>query len=110
MASGGVSSPTDRITSTQFSEEELLAIVNEADAANIPVMAHAYTARAINRALKCGVTSIEHGNLLDKESINLLKNKRAFLVPTLIIYHIQNYKHIFTISLIELHEKVAAYS
>lgn len=86
MASGGVSSPTDRITSTQFSEEELLAIVNEADAANIPVMAHAYTARAINRALKCGVTSIEHGNLLDKESINLLKNKNAFLVPTLIIY------------------------
>ena len=86
MASGGVSSPTDRITSTQFSEEELLAIVNEANAANIPVMAHAYTARAINRALKCGVTSIEHGNLLNKESIKLLKEKKCFLVPTLIIY------------------------
>ena len=86
MASGGVSSPTDRITSTQFSEEELLAIVNEANAANIPVMAHAYTARAINRALRCGVTSIEHGNLLNKESIKLLKEKKCFLVPTLIIY------------------------
>ena len=86
MASGGVSSPTDRITSTQFSEEELLAIVNEANAANIPVMAHAYTARAINRALRCGVTSIEHGNLLNKESIKLLKDKKSFLVPTLIIY------------------------
>ena len=86
MASGGVSSPTDRITSTQFSEEELSAIVNEANAANIPVMAHAYTAKAINRALKCGVTSIEHGNLLDIKSIELLKNNNAYLVPTLIIY------------------------
>ena len=86
MASGGVSSPTDRITSTQFSEEELTAIVNEANAANIPVMAHAYTAKAINRALKCGVTSIEHGNLLDIKSIELLKRNDAYLVPTLIIY------------------------
>ena len=86
MASGGVSSPTDRITSTQFSEEELSAIVNEANAANIPVMAHAYTAKAINRALMCGVTSIEHGNLLDIKSIELLKNNNAYLVPTLIIY------------------------
>ena len=58
-AGGGVASPTDRIDSTQFSEQELRAAVEEATAANIPVMAHAYTARAINRALDCGVTSIE---------------------------------------------------
>jgi len=87
MASGGVSSPTDRITSTQFTEEELRAIVNEANAANIPVMAHAYTARAINRALKCGVKSIEHGNLLDQSSVDLMLNDDRFLVPTLVIYH-----------------------
>jgi len=86
MASGGVSSPTDRITSTQFSEEEIKAIVNEANAANIPVMAHAYTARAINRAIKCGVKSIEHGNLLNTESVDLLIKYNAYLVPTLIIY------------------------
>ena len=87
MASGGVSSPTDRITSTQFTEEELRAIVNEANAANIPVMAHAYTAQAINRALKCGVKSIEHGNLLDQSSVDLMLNDDRFLVPTLVIYH-----------------------
>ena len=87
MASGGVSSPTDRITSTQFTEEELRAIVNEANAANIPVMAHAYTARAINRALKCGVKSIEHGNLLDQGSVDLMRDDDRFLVPTLVIYH-----------------------
>jgi len=87
MASGGVSSPTDRITSTQFTEDELRAIVNEANAANIPVMAHAYTSRAINRALKCGVKSIEHGNLLDQGSIDLMLEDDRFLVPTLVVYH-----------------------
>ncbi len=87
MASGGVSSPTDRITSTQFSEEEIKAIVSEADAANIPVMAHAYTARAINRAIRCGVKSIEHGNLLDDESISLFLERKCYLVPTLVIYN-----------------------
>ena len=87
MASGGVSSPTDRITSTQFTEEELRAIVNEANAANIPVMAHAYTSRAINRALKCGVKSIEHGNLLDQGSVDLMLGGDRFLVPTLVVYH-----------------------
>ncbi len=87
MASGGVSSPTDRITSTQFTEEELRAIVIEANAANIPVMAHAYTSRAINRALKCGVKSIEHGNLLDQGSVDLMLDGDRFLVPTLVVYH-----------------------
>jgi len=86
MVSGGVASPTDRIDSTQFSYDEITAAVEEARAANIPVLAHAYTARAINRALECGVDSIEHGNLLDESSIALFKAKDAFLVPTLITY------------------------
>jgi imidazolonepropionase-like amidohydrolase len=86
MVSGGVASPTDRIDSTQFSYDEIAAAVEEARAANIPVMAHAYTARAINRALECGIDSIEHGNLLDEASIALFKAKNAFLVPTLITY------------------------
>ena len=86
MASGGVSSPTDRIPSTQFSEDELRAITGEAEAAEIPVMAHAYTARAVNRSIRCGVTSIEHGNLIDEESVGVFKEYGASLVPTLIIY------------------------
>ena len=40
----------------------------------------------INRAIKCGVKSIEHGNLLNTESVDLLIKYNAFLVPTLIIY------------------------
>ncbi len=86
MVSGGVASPTDRIDSLQFSEEEVRAAVEEADNANLYVMVHAYTARAINRSLRCGVRSVEHGNLLDESSVELLLEKDAFLVPTLSTY------------------------
>jgi len=83
MAAGGVSSPTDRITSTQFSAEEIVATVREAKAAETYVAAHVYTARAANRVLKCGVRSIEHGNLIDDSTFDLLLEKDAFLVPTM---------------------------
>ncbi len=86
MASGGVSSPTDRIDSTQFALEEIDAIVEEATAANLHVMAHAYTARAINRLLDRGVRTIEHGNLLDAESCQAFLRNGAFLTPTLATY------------------------
>ncbi|MFJ9083275.1 amidohydrolase family protein [Streptomyces sp. NPDC102384] len=86
MASGGVASPTDRIDSTQYSPAELRAAVEEAEAANRYVAAHAYTARAVNRALEAGVRSIEHGNLIDDRSVELLTEHGAFLVPTLVTY------------------------
>lgn len=86
MASGGVASPTDRIDSTQYSAEELRTVVEEAEAANRYVAAHAYTARAVNRALELGIRSIEHGNLLDDRSIELFLARDAFLVPTLVTY------------------------
>ncbi|TMR07660.1 amidohydrolase family protein [Nonomuraea turkmeniaca] len=86
MASGGVASPTDRIDSTQYSMEELRAVVEEARAANRYVAAHAYTARAVNRALEAGVRSIEHGNLIDDHSVELFREHDAFLVPTLVTY------------------------
>jgi len=86
MLSGGVASPTDRVDSTQFSIEEIRAIVEEAEAANRYVAGHAYTARAINRGLAAGVRSIEHGNLLDESSLDLFLEHDAFLVPTLVTY------------------------
>lgn len=86
MLSGGVASPTDRVDSTQFSIEEIRAIVEEAEAANRYVAGHAYKARAINRGLKAGVRSIEHGNLLDESSVELFLEHDAFLVPTLVTY------------------------
>jgi imidazolonepropionase-like amidohydrolase len=86
MGNGGISSPTDRISSDQFSEEEIAAVVEEAEMANLYVVVHAYTPRAIKRSVKLGVRSVEHGNLADKEAIALIKERGAFLVPTLATY------------------------
>jgi imidazolonepropionase-like amidohydrolase len=85
-ASGGVSSLGDRISSTQYSMDELRAVVEEAEAAERYVTVHAYPARAINRALEAGVRCVEHGNLLDERTIELLLDRQAFLVPTLVTY------------------------
>ncbi len=86
MASGGVASPTDPIANTQYSEDEIRAIVDEAEAANTYVMAHAYTGRAIARAVRCGVRTIEHGNLVDEAAAALMHERGAFVVPTLVTY------------------------
>ena len=55
MAGGGIASYTDPIANDQFSEEEIRAAVEEAEMANIYVMAHTYTARQVTRAVRCGV-------------------------------------------------------
>jgi len=86
MASGGVASPTDRLENLQFSEEELNAIVEEATNAKIYCCAHAYTDEAVERAVRCGVRSIEHGNYAGNATLDLMKQKEVFLVPTLITY------------------------
>ena len=86
MLSGGVASPTDRVDSTQFSEEEIRAAVEEATAANIYVAGHAYTARAVERGLRCGVRSIEHGNLMAEGTPSVFLEHDAFYVPTLVTY------------------------
>jgi imidazolonepropionase-like amidohydrolase len=87
MLSGGVASPTDRVDSTQFSLDEIRAAVEEAEAANRYVLGHAYTARAINRGLECGVRSIEHGNLMDSSTPPLFLKHGAYYVPTLVTYN-----------------------
>jgi len=86
MVSGGVASPTDRVDSTQYSLEEIRAVVEEAEAANRYVAAHAYTPRAIRRAVECGVRTIEHGNLLDQETVELIKQHNAFVTMNLVTY------------------------
>ncbi len=86
MAGGGVSSPTDPLEGTQFSIDELRAACEEAEAANLYAMAHAYSPRAISRAVQAGVRSIEHGNLLDEASAREMKRHGTYLVPTLVTY------------------------
>ncbi len=80
--SGGVVS-AQAIDALGYSTEEIRAAVDEAALAHRYVAGHAYTAEAVNRALECGVRTIEHGNLIDQSSIDLLVKHDAYLVPTL---------------------------
>jgi imidazolonepropionase-like amidohydrolase len=86
MASGGVASPTDEIWTLQYTVAEIRAAVEEAAARRTYVLAHAYTADAITKAVEAGVRSIEHGNLLDADAAALMATHGTFLVPTLITY------------------------
>jgi imidazolonepropionase-like amidohydrolase len=83
---GGISSPTDPIDGTQFSMDELRAAVEEAEAANLYALAHAYSPRAVTRAVQAGVRSIEHGNLVDEATLREMKRHGTYLVPTLSTY------------------------
>jgi imidazolonepropionase-like amidohydrolase len=49
-------------------------------------MAHAYSPKAIQRCMHCGVRTIEHGNLIDEDTAKLMTAAQAYLVPTLVIY------------------------
>lgn len=86
MASGGVASPSDPIWNLQYSDEEIAAAVWEAKSWRRYVMAHAYTPEAVSRAVRLGVRSIEHGNLIDAETAVLVKHHDAWVVPTLVTY------------------------
>ncbi len=86
MASGGVASPNDPIHFLGYSETEIRAIVEEATNAGTYVMAHAYTPRAISRAVQYGVRTIEHGNLVDASTAKIMRDHNAFMVPTLVTY------------------------
>lgn len=92
MAGGGVMSPTDRLESVQYSLEELRAAVVAAAASGSYVLAHAYTAAAIEVCVAAGVRSIEHGNLLNDRVAALMAEAGTFLVPTLVTYE-KLYEH-----------------
>ncbi len=82
-ASGGVRQDTGvKDAPTQFFPDELQTVVDTANQALRPVMAHAHSTKAINDALKAGVKTIEHGTYLDDESIRLFKRNDAVFVPT----------------------------
>lgn len=86
MVSGGIASPTDPIWMLQYSEEEIRAAVDEASRRRSYVMAHAYTAETIARAVQAGVRSIEHANLIDRHAAEIVAENGAFVVPTLVTY------------------------
>ncbi len=83
MASGGVLSAADSPDASQFTVDEIRAIVEEAKAAGIRgTMAHAEGTTGIKNALQAGITSIEHGDLIDEEGIDLMLERDVPLIPT----------------------------
>jgi len=83
-STGGVMSPGDDPRHSQFTADEVRAIVEEAEAQGSYVMAHAQGTKGIETAVAAGVRSIEHGIYLDEPTAELMRERGAFLVPTLL--------------------------
>ena len=83
MASGGVLSKGDNPQASQYTLEEMKAIVEEAHRLGRKVAAHAHGAQAILWASEAGVDSIEHGSYIDDAAIAEMKKNGTYLVPTL---------------------------
>lgn len=90
MANGGIASPTDPIAFLGFSDAEIAAIVEEARNAQTYVAAHLYTDEGIARAVKLGVRSIEHANLVEAGTARLMHERGAIACPTLVTYEALN--------------------
>lgn len=82
-ATGGVLSLAKSGQNPQFTEEELEAVVATAKDYGFTVAVHAHGAEGIKRAVRAGVTSIEHGTYLDDEAIELMKSRGTYYVPTI---------------------------
>ena len=83
-ATGGVLSLTDSAGVQQYTEDEMRAIVETATQLDRRVAAHAHGTAGIKAAVRAGVTSIEHGSILDAEAVALMKQHGTWLVPTLL--------------------------
>ncbi|MBV8709477.1 MAG: amidohydrolase family protein [Acidobacteriaceae bacterium] len=79
MAGGGTSSAYDPLDVTQYTLDEMKAAVEAAEDWNTYVTVHAYTPRAVQRAIEAGVKCIEHGQLLDEPTIQLMAQKGVWL-------------------------------
>ena len=83
-ATGGVLSTAKNGQNPQFNDAELKAIVATAKDYGFKVAAHAHGAEGMKRAIKAGISSIEHGTLMDDEARNLMKKYGTYLVPTIL--------------------------
>ena len=83
-ATGGVLSIAKNGKAPQFMQDEVDAIVKTANDYGFRVAAHAHGAEGMKRALRAGVTTIEHGTFMDDEAIQLFLKTGAYLVPTII--------------------------
>jgi imidazolonepropionase-like amidohydrolase len=79
MAGGGAATAYDPLDVSQYTFDELKAAVDAADDWNTYVTVHAYTVRAVRRAIDAGVKCIDHGQLLDEATVKLMADKGIWL-------------------------------
>jgi len=80
---GGVLSEGDAVGVTQYTYEEMKALVDEAKKLERKVAAHAHGTEGIKIAVRAGVASVEHGSFLDEEGAKMMAQRGTVLVPTL---------------------------
>ena len=85
MAGGGTSSAYDPVDVTQYTLDEMKAAVEAAEDWGTYVTVHAYTPRAIRRAIEAGVKCVEHGQLLDEATLKLMKSKGIWLSSQMLV-------------------------
>lgn len=95
LVTGAFMSEGDNPQNVHFSDDEIITAVEEAKRRDVPVMAHAHATEGINKAIKFGVRSIEHGTFLNDESIDLFLEHDVFLIPTVYVgeYGLEAYKN-----------------
>jgi imidazolonepropionase-like amidohydrolase len=86
MAGGGVSSYYDPLDTTQYTLEEMRAIVTEAENWGTYVAAHAYTDLAVKQCIEAGIKSIEHGPFLQEDTLKLMAKKGVWLSPQVFLF------------------------
>lgn len=84
MATGGVMSAGDSLDGTEFTDEEMEAIVETVKSQGRISSAHAHGAAGIKMAVRHGVDTIEHGTLVDDEGIEMMVKAGTYLIPTVI--------------------------
>lgn len=82
-ATGGVLSVAKSGMNSQFRDEELKAIVETAKDYGFTVAVHAHGKEGMERAIKAGVNSIEHGTFMDDNTMKLMKTQGTYFVPTI---------------------------
>jgi imidazolonepropionase-like amidohydrolase len=82
-ATGGVLSNAKDGAGAQFTEDEIKAVVSTAKDYGYRVAAHAHGAEGMKRAIRAGVSSIEHGTFMDDEVMALMKENGTYYVPTI---------------------------
>jgi len=81
-ATGGFASPSDDPGHATYSQEEMDILVATAADLDVPVTPHAYGDRGIQRAVRAGVRSVEHGNLASPTTLRMMQDAGVFMVPT----------------------------